>query len=78
MYGTKRAFLVGALLGGLTALALAPKTGREFRKDIEGGAENLKYKTHDLANEVRDRGKFIARDIVDKSSELIRKDRDLM
>ena len=35
-------FLVGAVAGAITALLLAPKSGKELRKDIKDFAENAK------------------------------------
>jgi len=41
------AFAVGALAGGVAALLLAPKTGKEVRTGIRNGAGRLKNRTRD-------------------------------
>lgn len=52
---SKKAFLLGALTGAVTgavtALLLAPKSGRELRKDIGDTAVKVGEKTADLSRQ---------------------------
>jgi gas vesicle protein len=43
------AFLIGAAVGGATALLLAPKSGAEARRRLAQGARDMKVKTRDKA-----------------------------
>lgn len=44
-------FIAGAVVGALTALALAPKSGRELREDIK---DNVKTTADDVVSKVQD------------------------
>lgn len=44
-------FIAGAVVGALTALALAPKSGRELRDDIK---ENVKKGADEVVSKVQD------------------------
>jgi gas vesicle protein len=50
---------IGSLLGSVTALLIAPKSGRGLRKDICNAYCNVSDKTHDLAN----KGKSLAKNV---------------
>ncbi|CAH0117659.1 MULTISPECIES: YtxH domain-containing protein [unclassified Paenibacillus] len=51
-----KTFMVGALIGGIvgsvTALLFAPKSGRELRKDIKEGAQQVGEKTQQVVKQV--------------------------
>jgi len=68
--GNKKSFAVGALFGGLvggvTALLFAPKSGEKMRKDLAKKYEDVSDRTQDLFEEV-----------CDQSSELIEKAKDI-
>ena len=44
-------FIIGAGAGALAALLLAPKTGKQLRKDIQRGYEDAKDALNDWADE---------------------------
>lgn len=48
--------IFGGIIGGLTALALSPKTGKEFRQNVMDKLAYLKENT-DLQNSEADKGK---------------------
>ena len=39
--GFFKGFVLGSLIGGFAALLLAPKTGKEFREDLEEESEKI-------------------------------------
>jgi gas vesicle protein len=79
-------FLIGLGAGALTALALAPKTGKQFRRDLKRGfddardtigdwAEDAKEHVRDATERVRDvaeRGADLAEDLREKVEPLRR------
>lgn len=44
--------LVGGVVGGVTALLLAPKSGRELRQDLADGAKQATEKTQQFAHQI--------------------------
>lgn len=44
--------IVGGIIGGVTALLFAPKSGEKFRKDLARTYHNVSEKTQDLVEEV--------------------------
>ncbi|GAS80787.1 MULTISPECIES: YtxH domain-containing protein [Paenibacillus] len=44
--------LIGSVVGSVTALLLAPKSGRELRQDITEGARQVSEKGQELAGKV--------------------------
>lgn len=64
--------LIGALAGAAAGILLAPKSGKETRKDIKDGAENLAKKSKGLVEKgvdevkgVLERGKESVEDLAD-------------
>jgi gas vesicle protein len=54
--GTAITFLlIGLGVGALTGLLLAPKTGRQFRRDLRRGYEDARDSIGDWADEAKDR-----------------------
>lgn len=51
--------VVGSVLGAVTALLLAPKSGRELRNDIMDGYQQVSEKTQRLAGDVAEKSKQI-------------------
>jgi gas vesicle protein len=47
-------FLIGLGAGALAALALAPKTGKQFRRDLKRGYSDAKDTLQDWTEEARD------------------------
>jgi gas vesicle protein len=61
--GTAITFLlIGIGAGALAALVLAPKTGRQFRRDLKRGYEGAKETLQDWTEEAKDR----ARDVTER------------
>lgn len=55
--------LVGSIVGSVTALLLAPKSGKELRSDIAGGARAVGGKTQEWAGLVKDKAGNVISDI---------------
>jgi gas vesicle protein len=85
--GTAVTFLlIGIGAGALAALVLAPKTGKQFRRDLKRGyedaretlqdwTEEAKDRAHDVTERVRDaaeRGASFAEDLREKAEPLRR------
>lgn len=47
--------LIGSVVGSVTALLLAPKSGRELRQDITEGARQVSEKGQELAGIVENK-----------------------
>jgi gas vesicle protein len=66
-------FLIGMGAGALTALALAPKTGKQFRKDLRRGYADAKDTLQDWTDEAKDRvrdAKERMRDVAERGADL--------
>jgi len=66
-------FLVGLGAGALAALVLAPKTGKQFRRDLKRGLEDAKDTLQDWTEETRDRvrdAKDRVRDAAERGADL--------
>jgi gas vesicle protein len=50
-------FLVGLGTGALVALALAPKSGKQFRRDLKRGYDDAKDTLQDWTEEAKDRAR---------------------
>lgn len=48
--------LVGGVLGGVAALLMAPKSGKDLRDDISEGYQMINKRSHDLADGIREQG----------------------
>jgi gas vesicle protein len=58
---------LGALIGAVTALMLAPKSGPETRQDIANAADDLKKKANKVVH-----------DLSESSEELVKKSKELL
>jgi gas vesicle protein len=58
---------LGALIGAIAALLLAPKSGEETREDIAKAAEDLKKKANKVVEELTESAEELAK----KSKELL-------
>ncbi len=58
---------IGAIIGGATALLLAPKVGTETREDIKLATDEFKQKATK-----------VAQDLTDSGEELIKKSREML
>jgi len=73
-------FLIGLGAGALTALALAPKTGKQFRRDLKRGYEDAKDAVQDWTEEAKDRvrdAKDRVRDVAERGADLAEGLRDV-
>ena len=52
--------LIGGMLGGAVALLLAPKSGKELRSDINGGAKYISDKTQEIKQTAIEKGTELA------------------
>jgi len=72
--GTAITFLlIGLGAGALVALALAPKTGKQFRRDLKRGYNDAKETLEDWTDEAKDRvreAKERARDVAERGANL--------
>jgi len=72
--GTAVTFLlIGIGAGALVALALAPKTGKQFRKDLKRGYEDARERLEDWGEEARDRARDVrerVRDVAERGADL--------
>ncbi|SDC19488.1 Gas vesicle protein [Paenibacillus sp. UNCCL117] len=60
--------VVGSVLGAITALLLAPKSGKELRSDIAEGYQQASEKTQQVASEVGEKTKQLASDVSARTS----------
>ncbi len=71
---TTNEFLVGAavgsLLAGVTALLMAPKTGKRFRQGINDVYSDMTERTSDAAEQVSKKGKDLAKSVYGQSHDL--------
>jgi gas vesicle protein len=66
-------FLIGLGAGALTALVLAPKTGKQFRRDLKRGYEDAKDTVQDWTEEAKDRvhdARERVRDVAERGADL--------
>jgi gas vesicle protein len=64
-------FLIGLGAGALTTLLLAPKSGKQFRRDLKRGYEDTRDTLHDWAEEAKERVKE-AKEHVSDAKERVR------
>jgi gas vesicle protein len=72
-------FLVGLGAGALVALALAPKTGKQFRRDLKRGYNDAVDTVQDWTEEAKDRvrdAKESVRDMAGRGVDLAEELRD--
>lgn len=73
-------FLIGLGAGALTALMLAPKSGKQFRRDLKRGYEDARDTLHDWAEEAKDRvgdAKDRVREAAERGANLAEEVRDV-
>lgn len=72
-----KSFSWGAILGGLaagaTALLFAPKSGKKLRADIKNKYHDLSDKSHDVCDDICERGKEFAKDTKKAAKRFMRK-----
>lgn len=71
---TTLAFVAGALVGGVTALLLAPQSGRETRSKVQGTARDAidsgREKVGDVAESVADRARGARETVAESASKV--------
>lgn len=72
--GTAITFLlIGLGAGALAGLLLAPKAGKQFRRDLQRGLEDAKESFDDWAEEAKDRAREVSdriRDVAARGAEI--------
>jgi len=71
--------LIGIGAGALAALVLAPKTGKQFRRDLKRGYEDARETLQDWTEEAKDRArdaKERVRDVAERGASLADELRD--
>ncbi|MWV43832.1 YtxH domain-containing protein [Paenibacillus sp. HJL G12] len=63
--------LIGSVVGSVTALLLAPKSGKELRQDIAEGARTVGSKTQELAGKVGEQGANLIVKVKDTAGNVI-------
>jgi len=66
-------FLIGLGAGALAALVLAPKTGKQFRRDLKRGYEDAKETLQDWTEEAKDRARDVkerVRDVAERGADM--------
>lgn len=61
---------IGTLVGSVTALLFAPKSGKELRKDISDGARQVGEKTQEVASKVSEKTQEVAGKVSEKTHEV--------
>jgi len=65
--------IIGIGIGALTALVLAPKTGKQLRRDLRRGYEDARDSIQDWSEEAKDRVREVkerVRDVAERGSSL--------
>jgi gas vesicle protein len=72
-----KAFVIGAIIGGvvgsISALLFAPKSGRELRKDIANQVEAASTKTQEAAKAIGTKSRDVVQAVSTQTSELVAK-----
>jgi len=66
-------FLIGVGAGALVALALAPQTGKQFRRDLKRGYDDAKETLQDWTEEAKERAhdaKERVKDVAERGADL--------
>jgi gas vesicle protein len=61
--------IVGTVIGAVTALLFAPKSGRELRKDIVDGVHQVSEKTQHTAESIADKTKQLAETLSERTQQ---------
>lgn len=70
--GTAVTFLlIGLGAGALLGLMLAPKTGKQFRRDLKRGYEDAKDTLQDWSEEARDRVREVKEQVAERGADIV-------
>lgn len=70
--------IVGGVLGAVTALLLAPKSGKELRADISEQAHQIGEKTQELAGALGARTQVLAKQVSTHADEWMHKAKEVV
>ncbi|TMV48379.1 YtxH domain-containing protein [Paenibacillus mesophilus] len=70
--------IVGSVLGAVTALLLAPKSGKELRADISEKAHTISEKTQELAGTVGAKTQELAKNVSVHTDEWVQKAKEVV
>ncbi|GGH88117.1 gas vesicle protein [Pullulanibacillus pueri] len=68
--------IIGGVVGSVTALLLAPKSGKELRDDISMQSQTVKRKGGDLAIIAKEKSSQLAKAVSEQSSNVANKVKD--
>ena len=71
-------FAVGASLGALAGILLAPQSGEETREAIGSMAKDVARKTDETVKDIQRRADNIVSDVQEKSEEIMGKIQDML
>ncbi|MCQ2739512.1 MAG: YtxH domain-containing protein [bacterium] len=71
-------FAVGAALGAVAGILLAPKSGAETREALGNMASEMAKKTDATVKDIKQRADDIVSDVQEKSDEIMSKLQDMM
>ncbi|GAA3401344.1 YtxH domain-containing protein [Paenibacillus hodogayensis] len=69
--------IVGGVLGAVTALLFAPKSGKELRADISTQAHVISEKTQELAETVNTKTHVLAKQVSEHTGEWVQKAKEV-
>jgi len=71
-------FIVGAALGAVAGVLLAPKSGEETRNDISELAKDVVDKTEQTVKDIREKADNIVSDMQTKGDEIMSRIQDMI
>ena len=71
-------FAIGAAIGAVAGILLAPKSGAETREMIGDMASDIAKKTDETVKDIQKRADHIVSDVQEKGEEMIGKIQDLL
>ena len=71
-------FAIGAAIGAVAGILLAPKSGAETREIIGDMASDIAKKTDDTVKDIQKRAENIVSDVQEKGEEMIGKIQDML
>ena len=70
--------VLGAAIGGIAGVLLAPKSGEETRNDISDMAKNVAEKTDQTVKDIKEKADNIVSDMQTKGDEIMNKIQSLI
>jgi gas vesicle protein len=69
---------IGAAIGAIAGVLLAPQSGEETRESISSMAKGVAKKTDETVKDIQDRADSIVSDLQEKGDEIIERIQDLI